>query len=199
MAAVADSGTAMAAVLANSTALAAVVASGTAMAAVADSGTAMAAVFANSAALAAVVASGTAMAAVADSGTGMAAVAASSTAMAAVVTSSTAMAALEGSSYIGLFESSPLAQDISVGCLTTWSTRHSAKVFIISQSQTWTTGPYLLGLRYTLLGNETFITDFSDAYNNDQAVNRFFDSVTNYNSAGNPSGALFSYKIIPCE
>ena len=217
--AVVTSSVAMAAVIGNSTALNAVVSSSTAMTAVAASSTAMAAVIANSTALNAVVSSSAAMSAVAASQTAMTAVAASSTAMAAIASSSTAMAAIASSSTAmaaiannktaitaveasavakNALYNSPLKTSISnIASTSSWTTRRNGKIWLISFRQTWSSGNTSMQHRSTLKDGGTVSCTASQSYNTDYRIDRFMDSITNYNSAGG-IGNVCTYYFIPC-
>ena len=189
MAAVAASSTAMAAVINNSVALNAVVTSSTAMTAVAASSTAMAAVIGNSAALNAVVSSQTAMTAVA----------ASSTAMTAIANNKTAITAVEASAVAkNALYNSPLKTSISnIASTSSWTTRRNGKIWLISFRQTWSSGNTSMQHRSTLKDGGTVSCTASQSYNTDYRIDRFMDSITNYNSAGG-IGNVCTYYFIPC-
>ena len=187
--AVVTSSVAMAAVIGNSTALNAVVSSQTAMAAIASSSTAMAAVIGNSAALNAVVSSSTAMAAIASSSTAMTAIANNKTAITAVEASAVAKNALYNS---------PLKTSISnIASTSSWTTRRNGKIWLISFRQTWSSGNTSMQHRSTLKDGGTVSCTASQSYNTDYRIDRFMDSITNYNSAGG-IGNVCTYYFIPC-
>ena len=169
--------------------MAAVAASQTAMAAVASSQTAMAAIIANSTALKAVVSSSAAMSAVAASQTAMAAIANNKTAITAVEASSAAKNALYNS---------PLKTTMSsVQSTSSWVTRRSGKIWLISFKQTWGSGSNTMQHRYTLKDSTTLSCTATQSYNTDYRIDRFMDSITNYNNAGG-IGAACTYVFIPC-
>ena len=180
MNAIASSSTAMTAVINNSTALNAVVH---------RPQTAMAAIIANSTALKAVVSSSAAMSAVAASQTAMAAIANSKTAITAVEASSAAKNALYNS---------PLKTTMSsVQSTSSWVTRRSGKIWLISFKQTWSSGSNAMQHRYTLKDSTTLSCTATQSYNTDYRIDRFMDSITNYNNAGG-IGAACTYVFIPC-
>ena len=197
--AVVSSSTAMAAVIGNSAALNAVVSSQTAMAAIASSQTAMAAVIGNSAALNAVVSSQTAMAAIASSQTAMAAIASSQTAMTAIANNKTAITAVEASAVAkNALYNSPLKTSISnIASTSSWTTRRNGKIWLISFRQTWSSGNASMQHRSTLKDGGTVSCTASQSYNTDYRIDRFMDSITNYNSAGG-IGNVCTYYFIPC-
>ena len=197
--AVVSSSTAMAAVASSSTAMAAIAASQTAMAAVAASSTAMEAVIGNSAALNAVVSSQTAMAAIASSSTAMAAIASSSTAMTAIANNKTAITAVEASVVAkNALYNSPLKTSISnIASTSSWTTRRNGKIWLISFRQTWSSGNTSMQHRSTLKDGGTVSCTASQSYNTDYRIDRFMDSITNYNSAGG-IGNVCTYYFIPC-
>ena len=199
MAAVINNSVALNAVVTSSTAMTAVAASSTAMAAVAASSTAMAAVINNSVALNAVVTSSTAMAAVAASSTAMTAVAASSTAMTAIANNKTAITAVEASAVAkNALYNSPLKTSISnIASTSSWTTRRNGKIWLISFRQTWSSGNTSMQHRSTLKDGGTVSCTASQSYNTDYRIDRFMDSITNYNSAGG-IGNVCTYYFIPC-
>ena len=159
------------------------------MAAVASSQTAMAAIIANSTALNAVVSSSAAMSAVAASQTAMAAIANNKTAITAVEASSAAKNALYNS---------PLKTTMSsVQSTSSWVTRRSGKIWLISFKQTWSSGSNTMQHRYTLKDSTTLSCTATQSYNTDYRIDRFMDSITNYNDAGG-IGAACTYVFIPC-
>ena len=167
----------------------AVASSSTAMAAIASSSTAMAAVIGNSAALNAVVSSSTAMAAIASSSTAMTAIANNKTAITAVEASAVAKNALYNS---------PLKTSISnIASTSSWTTRRNGKIWLISFRQTWSSGNTSMQHRSTLKDGGTVSCTASQSYNTDYRIDRFMDSITNYNSAGG-IGNVCTYYFIPC-
>ena len=169
------------------------------MSAVAASSTAMAAVINSSVALNAVVTSSTAMAAVAASSTAMAAVAASSTAMTAIANNKTAITAVEASAVAkNALYNSPLKTSISnIASTSSWTTRRNGKIWLISFRQTWSSGNTSMQHRSTLKDGGTVSCTASQSYNTDYRIDRFMDSITNYNSAGG-IGNVCTYYFIPC-
>ena len=159
------------------------------MAAIASSQTAMAAVIGNSAALNAVVSSSTAMAAIASSSTAMTAIANNKTAITAVEASAVAKNALYNS---------PLKTSISnIASTSSWTTRRNGKIWLISFRQTWSSGNTSMQHRSTLKDDGTVSCTASQSYNTDYRIDRFMDSITNYNSAGG-IGNVCTYYFIPC-
>ncbi len=149
------------------------------MAAVASSSTAMAAVIGNSAALNAVVSSSTAMAAIANNKTAITAVEASAVAKNALY-------------------NSPLKTSISnIASTSSWTTRRNGKIWLISFRQTWSSGNTSMQHRSTLKDGGTVSCTASQSYNTDYRIDRFMDSITNYNSAGG-IGNVCTYYFIPC-
>ena len=217
MTAVAASSTAMAAIEKSQTAKGAIAASDMAtakyaagaaglnpadyanMAAIASSSTAMAAVINNSVALNAVVTSSTAMTAVAAYSTAMTAVAASSTAMTAIANNKTAITAVEASAVAkNALYNSPLKTSISnIASTSSWTTRRNGKIWLISFRQTWSSGNTSMQHRSTLKDGGTVSCTASQSYNTDYRIDRFMDSITNYNSAGG-IGNVCTYYFIPC-
>ena len=209
MAAVAASRVAMSAIIGNSTALNAVVTSSVAMAAVIGNSAALNAVVSSQTAMAAIASSQTAMAAIASSQTAMAAVAASSTAMAAIASSQTAMTAIannktaitavEASAVAkNALYNSPLKTSISnIASTSSWTTRRNGKIWLISFRQTWSSGNTSMQHRSTLKDGGTVSCTASQSYNTDYRIDRFMDSITNYNSAGG-IGNVCTYYFIPC-
>ena len=179
--------------------MSAVAASSTAMAAIASSSTAMAAVINNSVALNAVVTSSTAMATIAASSTAMATIAASSTAMAAIANNKTAITAVEASAVAkNALYNSPLKTSISnIASTSSWTTRRNGKIWLISFRQTWSSGNTSMQHRSTLKDGGTVSCTASQSYNTDYRIDRFMDSITNYNSAGG-IGNVCTYYFIPC-
>ena len=208
MSAVAASSTAMAAVAASSTAMAAIYRSSTALQVVKNNASAWA-IFTSAssevmgktvAELAGLNPSSYAdMNAIAASSTAMAAVAASSTAMAAVANSNTAITAIEASSVAkNALYNSPLKTTMSsVQSTSSWTTRRSGKIWLISFKQAWSTGNYTMQHRYTLKDNTSVSCTATQSCNIDYRIDRFMDSITNYNSAGN-IGTVCTYVFIPC-
>ena len=149
------------------------------MAAIASSSTAMAAVIGNSAALNAVVSSQTAMAAIANNKTAITAVEASAVAKNALY-------------------NSPLKTSISnIASTSSWTTRRNGKIWLISFRQTWSSGNTSMQHRSTLKDGGTVSCTASQSYNTDYRIDRFMDSITNYNSAGG-IGNVCTYYFIPC-
>ena len=169
--------------------MSAVAASSTAMAAVASSSTAMAAVINNSVALNAVVTSSTAMTAIA----------ASSTAMTAIANNKTAITAVEASAVAkNALYNSPLKTSISnIASTSSWTTRRNGKIWLISFRQMWGSGNTSMQHRSTLKDGGTVSCTASQSYNTDYRIDRFMDSITNYNSAGG-IGNVCTYYFIPC-
>ena len=207
MSAVAASSTAMAAVINNSVALNAVVTSSTAMAAVAASSTAMAAIEKSQTAKGAIAASDMATAKYAAGAAGlnpadyanMAAIASSSTAMAAIANNKTAITAVEASAVAkNALYNSPLKTSISnIASTSSWTTRRNGKIWLISFRQTWSSGDTSMQHRSTLKDGGTVSCTASQSYNTDYRIDRFMDSITNYNSAGG-IGNVCTYYFIPC-
>ena len=199
MTAVAANETAMAAVAASRVAMSAIIGNSTALNAVVTSSVAMAAVIGNSTALNAVVSSQTAMAAVAASSTAMTAVAASSTAMTAIANNKTAITAVEASAVAkNALYNSPLKTSISnIASTSSWTTRRNGKIWLISFRQTWSSGNTSMQHRSTLKDGGTVSCTASQSYNTDYRIDRFMDSITNYNSAGG-IGNVCTYYFIPC-
>ena len=159
------------------------------MTAIASSSTAMAAVINNSVALNAVVTSSTAMAAIA----------ASSTAMTAIANNKTAITAVEASAVAkNALYNSPLKTSISnIASTSSWTTRRNGKIWLISFRQTWSSGNTSMQHRSTLKDGGTVSCTASQSYNTDYRIDRFMDSITNYNSAGG-IGNVCTYYFIPC-
>ena len=147
----------------------------------------------------AVAASSTAMTAVAASSTAMAAVAASSTAMAAIANNKTAITAVEASAVAkNALYNSPLKTSISnIASTSSWTTRRNGKIWLISFRQTWSSGNTSMQHRSTLKDGGTVSCTASQSYNTDYRIDRFMDSITNYNSAGG-IGNVCTYYFIPC-
>ena len=207
MTAVAASSTAMAAVINNSVALNAVVTSSTAMTAVAASSTAMAAIEKSQTAKGAIAASDMATAKYAAGAAGlnpadyanMAAIASSSTAMTAIANNKTAITAVEASAVAkNALYNSPLKTSISnIASTSSWTTRRNGKIWLISFRQTWSSGNTSMQHRSTLKDGGTVSCTASQSYNTDYRIDRFMDSITNYNSAGG-IGNVCTYYFIPC-
>ena len=197
MGAVAASSTAMAAVISNATALNAVVTSSTAMAAIQKSQTALNAIAASSMATAkyAAGAAGLNPADYAD----MTAIASSSTAMAAIANNKTAITAVEASAVAkNALYNSPLKTSISnIASTSSWTTRRNGKIWLISFRQTWSSGNTSMQHRSTLKDGGTVSCTASQSYNTDYRIDRFMDSITNYNNAGG-IGNVCTYYFIPC-
>ena len=187
----------MGAVAASSTAMAAVVASHTAMAAIQKSQTALNAIAASSMATAkyAAGAAGLNPADYAD----MTAIASSSTAMAAIANNKTAITAVEASAVAkNALYNSPLKTSISnIASTSSWTTRRNGKIWLISFRQTWSSGNTSMQHRSTLKDGGTVSCTASQSYNTDYRIDRFMDSITNYNNAGG-IGNVCTYYFIPC-
>ena len=218
MAAVINNSVALNAVVTSSTAMAAVAASSTAMAAIAASSTAMAAIFRSDAALQAIAKSATAQAAVSNASSSvmaktvailanldpnsyadMTAIASSSTAMTAIANNKTAITAVEASAVAkNALYNSPLKTSISnIASTSSWTTRRNGKIWLISFRQTWSSGNTSMQHRSTLKDGGTVSCTASQSYNTDYRIDRFMDSITNYNSAGG-IGNVCTYYFIPC-
>ena len=197
----------MTAVAASSTAMAAIEKSQTAKGAIAASDMATAKYAAGAAGLnpadyanmAAIASSSTAMTAVAASSTAMTAVAASSTAMTAIANNKTAITAVEASAVAkNALYNSPLKTSISnIASTSSWTTRRNGKIWLISFRQTWSSGNTSMQHRSTLKDGGTVSCTASQSYNTDYRIDRFMDSITNYNSAGG-IGNVCTYYFIPC-
>jgi hypothetical protein len=207
MSAVAASSTAMAAVAASSTAMAAVASSSTAMATIAASSTAMTAIEKSQTAKGAIAASDMATAKYAAGAAGlnpadyanMAAIASSSTAMTAIANNKTAITAVEASAVAkNALYNSPLKTSISnIASTSSWTTRRNGKIWLISFRQTWSSGNTSMQHRSTLKDGGTVSCTASQSYNTDYRIDRFMDSITNYNNAGG-IGNVCTYYFIPC-
>ena len=129
----------------------------------------------------------------------MAAVAASQTAMAAIANNKTAITAVEASSAAkNALYNSPLKTTMSsVQSTSSWVTRRSGKIWLISFKQTWGSGSNTMQHRYTLKDSTTLSCTATQSYNTDYRIDRFMDSITNYNNAGG-IGAACTYVFIPC-
>ena len=149
--------------------------------------------------MSAVAASSTAMAAIAASSTAMAAVAASSTAMTAIANNKTAITAVEASAVAkNALYNSPLKTSIAnIASTSSWTTRRNGKIWLISFRQTWSSGNTSMQHRSTLKDGGTVSCTASQSYNTDYRIDRFMDSITNYNSAGG-IGNVCTYYFIPC-
>ena len=159
----------------------------------------MTAIASSSTAMAVVAASSTAMAAVAASHTAMAAVVASHTAMAAIANNKTAITAVEASAVAkNALYNSPLKTSISnIASTSSWTTRRNGKIWLISFRQTWSSGNTSMQHRSTLKDGGTVSCTASQSYNTDYRIDRFMDSITNYNNAGG-IGNVCTYYFIPC-
>ena len=199
MTAVAANETAMAAVAASRVAMSAIIGNSTALNAVVTSSVAMAAVIGNSTALNAVVSSQTAMAAVIGNSAALNAVVSSSTAMTAIANNKTAITAVEASAVAkNALYNSPLKTSISnIASTSSWTTRRNGKIWLISFRQTWSSGNTSMQHRSTLKDGGTVSCTASQSYNTDYRIDRFMDSITNYNSAGG-IGNVCTYYFIPC-
>ena len=216
--AVVTSSVAMTAVINNAAALNAVVSSSTAMAAVTESYVAVAAVYGSAVAVEAVKANETAWSTLTGASSAvmgkaaaklaglnpadyadMAAVASSSTAMTAIANNKTAITAVEASAVAkNALYNSPLKTSISnIASTSSWTTRRNGKIWLISFRQTWSSGNTSMQHRSTLKDGGTVSCTASQSYNTDYRIDRFMDSITNYNSAGG-IGNVCTYYFIPC-
>lgn len=139
------------------------------------------------------------MSAVAASSTAMAAVASSSTAMTAIANNKTAITAVEASAVAkNALYNSPLKTSIAnIASTSSWTTRRNGKIWLISFRQTWSSGNTSMQHRSTLKDGGTVSCTASQSYNTDYRIDRFMDSITNYNSAGG-IGNVCTYYFIPC-
>ena len=187
----------MTAVAASSTAMAAIEKSQTAKGAIAASDMATAKYAAGAAGLNP--ADYANMAAIASSSTAMATIAASSTAMTAIANNKTAITAVEASAVAkNALYNSPLKTSISnIASTSSWTTRRNGKIWLISFRQTWSSGNTSMQHRSTLKDGGTVSCTASQSYNTDYRIDRFMDSITNYNSAGG-IGNVCTYYFIPC-
>ena len=218
MAAVASSSTAMAAIFRSDAALQAIAKSATAQAAVSNASSSvmaktvailanldpnsyadMTAIASSSTAMTAVAASSTAMAAVINNSVALNAVVTSSTAMTAIANNKTAITAVEASAVAkNALYNSPLKTSISnIASTSSWTTRRNGKIWLISFRQTWSSGNTSMQHRSTLKDGGTVSCTASQSYNTDYRIDRFMDSITNYNSAGG-IGNVCTYYFIPC-
>ena len=216
--AVVSSSTAMAAIASSQTAMAAIASSSTAMAAVTESYVAVAAVYGSAVAVEAVKANETAWSTLTGASSAvmgkaaaklaglnpadyadMAAVASSSTAMTAIANNKTAITAVEASAVAkNALYNSPLKTSISnIASTSSWTTRRNGKIWLISFRQTWSSGNTSMQHRSTLKDDGTVSCTASQSYNTDYRIDRFMDSITNYNSAGG-IGNVCTYYFIPC-
>ena len=216
--AVVTSSVAMAAVIGNSTALNAVMSSSTAMAALTESYVAVAAVYGSAVAVEAVKANETAWSTLTGASSAvmgkaaaklaglnpadyadMAAVASSSTAMTAIANNKTAITAVEASAVAkNALYNSPLKTSISnIASTSSWTTRRNGKIWLISFRQTWSSGNTSMQHRSSLKDGGTVSCTASQSYNTDYRIDRFMDSITNYNSAGGIENVC-TYYFIPC-
>ena len=159
----------------------------------------MSAVAASSTAMAAIAASSTAMAAIIANATALNAVVSSSTAMAAIANNKTAITAVEASAVAkNALYNSPLKTSISnIASTSSWTTRRNGKIWLISFRQTWSSGNTSMQHRSTLKDGGTVSCTASQSYNTDYRIDRFMDSITNYNNAGG-IGNVCTYYFIPC-
>lgn len=177
------------------------------MTAVAASSTAMAAIEKSQTAKGAIAASDMATAKYAAGAAGlnpadyanMAAIASSSTAMTAIANNKTAITAVEASAVAkNALYNSPLKTSISnIASTSSWTTRRNGKIWLISFRQTWSSGNTSMQHRSTLKDGGTVSCTASQSYNTDYRIDRFMDSITNYNSAGG-IGNVCTYYFIPC-
>ena len=218
MAAVIGNSAALNAVVSSQTAMAAIASSQTAMAAVTESYVAVAAVYGSAVAVEAVKANETAWSTLTGASSAvmgkaaaklaglnpadyadMAAVASSSTAMTAIANNKTAITAVEASAVAkNALYNSPLKTSISnIASTSSWTTRRNGKIWLISFRQTWSSGNTSMQHRSTLKDGGTVSCTASQSYNTDYRIDRFMDSITNYNSAGG-IGNVCTYYFIPC-
>ena len=131
--------------------------------------------------------------------TAMTAVAASHTAMAAIANNKTAITAVEASAVAkNALYNSPLKTSISnIASTSSWTTRRNGKIWLISFRQTWSSGNTSMQHRSTLKDGGTVSCTASQSYNTDYRIDRFMDSITNYNNAGG-IGNVCTYYFIPC-
>ena len=177
------------------------------MTAIASSSTAMAAIEKSQTAKGAIAASDMATAKYAAGAAGlnpadyanMAAIASSSTAMTAIANNKTAITAVEASAVAkNALYNSPLKTSISnIASTSSWTTRRNGKIWLISFRQTWSSGNTSMQHRSTLKDGGTVSCTASQSYNTDYRIDRFMDSITNYNSAGG-IGNVCTYYFIPC-
>nr|DAV58550.1 MAG TPA: Tail fiber protein [Caudoviricetes sp.] len=177
------------------------------MSAVAASSTAMAAIEKSQTAKGAIAASDMATAKYAAGAAGlnpadyanMAAIASSSTAMTAIANNKTAITAVEASAVAkNALYNSPLKTSISnIASTSSWTTRRNGKIWLISFRQMWGSGNTSMQHRSTLKDGGTVSCTASQSYNTDYRIDRFMDSITNYNSAGG-IGNVCTYYFIPC-
>ena len=177
------------------------------MSAVAASSTAMAAIEKSQTAKGAIAASDMATAKYAAGAAGlnpadyanMAAIASSSTAMTAIANNKTAITAVEASAVAkNALYNSPLKTSISnIASTSSWTTRRNGKIWLISFRQTWSSGNTSMQHRSTLKDGGTVSCTASQSYNTDYRIDRFMDSITNYNNAGG-IGNVCTYYFIPC-
>ena len=198
--------------------MAAIASSSTAMAAVTESYVAVAAVYGSAVAVEAVKANETAWSTLTGASSAvmgkaaaklaglnpadyadMAAVASSSTAMTAIANNKTAITAVEASAVAkNALYNSPLKTSISnIASTSSWTTRRNGKIWLISFRQTWSSGNTSMQHRSTLKDGGTVSCTASQSYNTDYRIDRFMDSITNYNSAGG-IGNVCTYYFIPC-
>ena len=208
MSAVAASSTAMAAIFRSDAALQAIAKSATAQAAVSNASSSVmaktVAILANLdpnsyADMTAIASSSTAMAAVINNSVALNAVVTSSTAMTAIANNKTAITAVEASAVAkNALYNSPLKTSISnIASTSSWTTRRNGKIWLISFRQTWSSGNTSMQHRSTLKDGGTVSCTASQSYNTDYRIDRFMDSITNYNSAGG-IGNVCTYYFIPC-
>lgn len=147
----------------------------------------------------AIASSSTAMAAIIANATALNAVVSSSTAMAAIANNKTAITAVEASAVAkNALYNSPLKTSISnIASTSSWTTRRNGKIWLISFRQTWSSGNTSMQHRSTLKDGGTVSCTASQSYNTDYRIDRFMDSITNYNNAGG-IGNVCTYYFIPC-
>ena len=119
--------------------------------------------------------------------------------MTAIANNKTAITAVEASSAAkNALYNSPLKTTMSsVQSTSSWVTRRSGKIWLISFKQTWGSGSNTMQHRYTLKDSTTLSCTATQSYNTDYRIDRFMDSITNYNNAGG-IGAACTYVFIPC-
>ena len=149
--------------------------------------------------MAAIASSSTAMTAVINNSVALNAVVTSSTAMTAIANNKTAITAVEASAVAkNALYNSPLKTSISnIASTSSWTTRRNGKIWLISFRQTWSSGNTSMQHRSTLKDGGTVSCTASQSYNTDYRIDRFMDSITNYNSAGG-IGNVCTYYFIPC-
>ena len=119
--------------------------------------------------------------------------------MAAIANNKTAITAVEASAVAkNALYNSPLKTSISnIVSTSSWTTRRNGKIWLISFRQTWSSGNTSMQHRSTLKDGGTVSCTASQSYNTDYRIDRFMDSITNYNNAGG-IGNVCTYYFIPC-